>query len=143
MDLLSTAAGYISAAFTENKKAKSLKDDFLGAFIDWIRPIFLKSDPKLAEDLEAQPEVEKTQNRLEIRLEDLLKDDTFRKELEVWMNKPGGERLKEKNILVADKLSGANLNVGDNQLGSNDFDRKNIVQIKDGNFSGDVNIGDR
>jgi len=142
MDLLSAAAGYISAAFVESKKTREFKDDFLAAFIDWIRPIFLKDDPKLVEALETHAKDGKTQGRLEGRLEDLLKDESFRKQLEEWMNKPGWEKLREKNILKAGKLSGGNLNLGDGQTGTGNYDRKNILEIEDGNFTGDINIGD-
>ena len=142
MELLSVATGYISAAFAENKKVKEFKDDFIEAFIDWIRPIFLKDDPKLVEALEGNPEDGKTLGRLEARLEGLLEDESFRKDLDTWIKKTDGTYPKEKNILIAEDLSGKNLNVGDKQPNNEHYDRKNIVNIKKGDFLEDVNIGD-
>ncbi|WP_373553790.1 hypothetical protein [Haliscomenobacter sp.] len=142
MDLLSTATGFITASFTENKKAKKFKDEFIGAFIDWIQPIILMKDPKLMESLENNAEDAKTQGRLESRLEDLLKDEKFRTELEVWLSKSESTFPKEKNVLEADKLSGINLNVGDKSTDQNHYDRKNVISIKEGDFSGDINVGD-
>lgn len=142
MDLLSAATGFITASFTENKKAKKFKDDFIGAFIDWIQPIFLTKDPKLVESLENNPHDAKTQGRLESRLEDLLKDEEFRTELEAWLSKSESNFPKEKNILEADKLSGVNLNVGDKNADQINYDRKNVINLKEGDFSGDINIGD-
>lgn len=141
MDLLS-AVGFISDAFAETKKVKEFKDEFVGAFIDWIRPLFLKDDPKLVDALETTPEDGKTQGRLETRLGEMIKNETFLNQLEEWMKKPGSERLHEKNILNAGKLSGASLHVGDKNSGDEGFDRKNIVDLKEGDFTGDFRIGD-
>ncbi len=46
MDPITSAAlGYITKAFGENKEAKAFKDDFFGAFVQWVRPLFLTDDP--------------------------------------------------------------------------------------------------
>lgn len=142
MDFLSVAVGYISKAFVESKKAKSFKDDFIDAFIEWIRPIFLKSDPKLVEALEVDAEDTKTQGRLETRLEDLLKEESFQKQLEEWMKKPGGEKLREKNTFTSVEMTGKSLRVGDKESDGVDYERKNIVSIKKGDFEEDITIGD-
>jgi len=141
MDFLSTAVGYISAAFTENKKVKEFRDDFASAFISWIRPIFLNEDPKLVEALETSPENDRIQGRLETRLEDLLKDNAFRKQLEEWMQKPGSDRLLGKNIFTAKNIEADSINIGDAKSGSGDLN-KNILVIEDSKFRGDINVGD-
>lgn len=97
----------------------------------------------MVEALETNAEDGKTQGRLETRLEDLLKDDTFRKQLEEWMQKPGSEKLREKNIFTAKQdLKGTTLRVGDKAAGDDDYDRKNIVSLEKGEFSGDIIVGD-
>ena len=45
MESLSTSAiGYLVAAIKENKELKQFGNDFLGAFVHWVRPLFLKDD---------------------------------------------------------------------------------------------------
>lgn len=142
-DSLSVAVSYISTIFAENKKAKEFKDDFVGAFIAWIRPLFLKDDPELVEALENNANDDKTKSHLETRLKDLLKDSDFQNQLDEWMQRLSAEPIKERNIFTAGQdLSGVNLRVGDKAVGNDDYDRKNIVSIQKGNFSGDIIIGD-
>ena len=42
--ITAAATGYLVAAIKENKDLKQFGNDFLGAFIQWIRPLFLKDD---------------------------------------------------------------------------------------------------
>ena len=46
------AAGYLVAAIKENKDLKKFGNDFFGAFIHWIKPIFLKDDETEKEALQ-------------------------------------------------------------------------------------------
>ena len=45
MEPISTiATGYLVTAIKENPELKKFGNDFLGAFVQWIRPLFLKDD---------------------------------------------------------------------------------------------------
>ena len=41
------ATGYLIHAIKENKELKTFGNDFLGAFVRWVRPLFLKDDKNL------------------------------------------------------------------------------------------------
>ncbi len=142
MDITSVASKFIKEAFSENKKVKEFKDDFINAFIDWIRPIFLEKDPKLVAALESETQSEKTQGRLETRLEDLLEDKTFKTQLNDWLSKKAINSSEEKNVLNSEELEGNNLIIGDKVPNNQISKRKNIVSIKKGKFTGDIKIGD-
>lgn len=135
---------FITKAFAENKRVKEFKDDFIKGFIDWIDPIFFKKDEKLSKDLKESPEADSTKTRLEIRLEELLKDEDFRTKLETFINDPRAEQLKRKNVFSGEigDVEG-NLKLGDKDNSSDiDFNEKNIFSGKTGNIKGDFQIGD-
>ena len=54
------ATGYLIHAIKENKELKTFGNDFLGAFVHWVRPLFLKDDKVTEKDalieLKAQPD---------------------------------------------------------------------------------------
>ena len=144
MDFLAKALPFITKAFTENKRVKELKDDFIEGFIGWIDPIFFEKDEKLANELKESPEAGSTQARLEIRLEELLKDDTFRTKLEAFINDPKAEKLKRKNVFDGEMgdIEG-DIKLGDKDTSSDaGFDEKNIFSGKVGNIKGGFHLGD-
>ena len=146
MELITLAAGYILRGF-QHKRAEQFKDDLLTAFINWIEPLFLRRDEKLAEQLREQPEAEKTQGRLETRLEDMLEDEDFRQQLQTWVAKLDTPS-RRKNIVEfgsEENVVEGNLHIGDKGAATDgDYDEKNIFTSKgrQTRVGGDFRVGD-
>lgn len=142
--IITTGTEYILQAFSKNEKAKQFKNDFISAFIDWVRPIFLEDDPtaKVVLEMDGAEAVKKEiiANKLSV----LLKDEQFRQELEEWIEQLETNTIKEKGIVRDSELEiDGDVNIGDQGATSNThWDRKNIVEsskIKGKKF----NLGDK
>jgi len=76
--LLTTALGYILRGAAQSKAADNAKEEVLKGFWKWIKGKFVKEAP----ELEANPDDPQAIAKTKSRLEELLKDESFRIELE-------------------------------------------------------------
>lgn len=122
---LMAATGYILKGAAQSKAAQTAKEEMLGGFWGWIRPLFIKDVPEI-EDKPDAPEVEaKTQQRL---LE-LVKDEAFFSELSKRVAALRQSGIREKNIVRGDIINVRKIKIGDRELSPNEsYDRKNIVE---------------
>jgi|ERR1700733_3579916 hypothetical protein len=123
--ILLSAAGYILRAVSHSKTAEKAKDQVLDKFWDWIKPKFLKEAP----EIEKKPDDPATEELVQHRLLELVKDESFFKELAqqvVTLQKAG---VKEKNIVKKDIVRVKKIHIGDKVYSPDEsYDRKNIVE---------------
>ena len=145
MALLETALDYIFGIVTENETVKKFPKDFVTASAQWIRSWFLIDDPKTAAKLaEPQRSAESKKTLIEAKLENLLDNADFVKELEERLSAFEQHKSRLKNVITdADIDVKGNFRMGDQGHSSGDnYDQKNVIQggtIKAGR---DFRLGD-
>lgn len=144
MALFTTGLSFITGVLTKAKAVKTLSNDFIGEIVAWVRPYLIKDDPtaEVVLDLDGN-EAAKTKI-IEAKLPKLLEDETFKKELEAYMEKSKTAAVRRKNIV--DKVeveSEGSVHIGDkNSKNNGDFDEKNIVTDSKFKIKGDWRVGD-
>lgn len=145
MALLETALDYIFSIITENEAVKKFPEDFITASAQWIRSWFLIDDPKTAAKL-AEPtrSAESKRTLIEGKLEDLLENAVFVKELEERLVTFEQQKSRLKNVVTdADIDAQGNVHIGDKGSSSGDnYDQKNIIQGGTIKAGGDFRLGD-
>lgn len=140
------AANIIISAFSKNERVKKFKSDMISGFIDWIEPAFLVKDEKLKKGLEEEEISDKTKRRLEVKLEDALENEEFKKSLEKWI-----EDLKKHEPLVRRKLilddvdieTDESFHMGDAQYNPDEqWTEKGIITNSKIKTKGDFTLGD-
>ena len=112
---LNAAVGYTIKAIAESKTANNAKESLLSAFWQWIRPVFLKDEPK-------QEEIIKT-------LIQKIENEDFFKELQSKVEELQKAGIKEKNIVKQDLIRIKKIKIGDKEYNPNEtYTRKNIVE---------------
>ena len=144
MDFTVLAKNYIVKAFSSNKKLKGFGDDFFGAFVDWVRPIFLKEDPSAEVVLNLEGEETAKEKIISNKLDQLLKNPSFKSDLETWISKLQNQSIDGKNIIKDSELDiQGDIVIGDDNIGKPDIGNSNIVdnsKIKGKTFRlGDTN----
>jgi hypothetical protein len=122
---LALAAGYILKGAAQSKAADTAKEEFLSSFWKWIRPLFIKDVP----EVETQPDAPATEEKVEAKLLELIKDESFFEELAKRVQALQQAGVKEKNIVRKDILRVKKIKIGDKEYDPNEsYDRKNIVE---------------
>jgi hypothetical protein len=130
--ILTTALGYILKSASETKIANTAKDELVGGFWKWIRPLFIKDIP----EIENKTDDEETIKKAEDKLLELIKDERFIAELLTKVEELQKAGIKEKNIFTGNIKRMKKIRIGDNEYNPNDtFVHKNI-------FEGDVEDGE-
>lgn len=145
MALLETALDYIFGIITENEAVKKFPKDFVTASTQWIRSWFLIDDPKTAAKLadpQRSPESKKT--LIEAKLENLLENADFVKELEERLAAFEQQKSRLKNVVTDANIDAqGNVHIGDKGNSSGDnYDQKNIIQGGTIKAGGDFRLGD-
>ena len=145
MPLLETALDYIFSIITENEAVKSFPKDFITASTQWIRSWFLIDDPKTAAKL-AEPtrSDESKKTLIEAKLENLLENADFVKELEERLAAFEQQKSRLKNVVTDANIEAqGNVHIGDkgNSYGDN-YDQKNVIQGGTIKAGGDFRLGD-
>jgi len=98
--LAATAIGYVIGGIKSSKGLKQATDEISVGFWEWIKPIFLKEDKDMIEELETEPDNKDLQIELQNKIKRFVnKDPEFAKQLEDWIKKtPIGSKL------IAEKL---------------------------------------
>ena len=145
MPLLKTALDYIFSIITENEAVKSFPKDFITASTQWIRSWFLIDDPKTAAKL-AEPtrSDESKKTLIEAKLEDLLENADFVKELEERLAAFEQQKSRLKNVVNNANIDAqGNVHIGDKGSSSSDnYDQKNVIQGGTIKAGGDFRLGD-
>lgn len=127
---LTVALGYILKSASQSKAADTAKEELLGGFWQWVRPLFIED----ITDIEEKPGAEETETKAHEKLLDLIKDENFFNELVKRVNELQQAGIKEKNIVRKDIKRVKKIKIGDKEYSPTDnFDRKNIVE---GNIEG-------
>ena len=122
---LVTALGYILKGAAQSNVAQTVKEELLGRFWRWIRPVFIKDLPETEEN----PEAPETESKAHEKLLELIQDENFFNELVNRVNQLQKAGIKEKNIVKKDIKRVKIIKIGDKEFSPTDtFDRKNIVE---------------
>jgi len=123
--MLALAAGYILKGAAQSKAAGAAKEEMLGAFWQWVRPLFLEEVP----EAETSPESPETEVKVQEKLLELVEDEGFFNELVKRVNALQQAGIREKNIVRGDILRVKKIKIGDKTWSPDElFDRKNIVE---------------
>lgn len=145
MPHLETALDYIFSIITENESVKSFPKDFITASTQWIRSWFLIDDPKTAAKL-AEPtrSAESKKTLIEAKLENLLENADFVKELEERLAAFEQQKSRLKNVVTDTNIDAqGNVHIGDKGSSSGDnYDQKNVIQGGTIKAGGDFRLGD-
>lgn len=110
---------------SHSKTAENAKDDLLGVFWQWVRPLFLTDAFKV----EAAPNTPKTAAQVDDKLLELVKDKAFFQELVKRVAALQQAGIKEKNFVRKDIQRVKVIRIGDKDYAPGDvYDRKNIVE---------------
>jgi len=124
--ILSTALGYILKGAANSKAAEKAKDELLGGFWQWLRPLFIEDVP----DIENPADIAKTEQKANTRLIELIENDeqffeTLLEKIELLKK----ASIKEKNIVNGDIKSVKKIKIGDKTYAPHEvYNRKNIVK---------------
>lgn len=122
---LTIALGYILKGAAESKTAEKAKDELLGGFWQWIRPLFLEDVPEVA----TKPDAPEVQAQAADKLTALIEDETFFQELVKRVTALQKAGIREKNIVRGDIVRVKKIRIGDKVYDPNDtYDRKNFVE---------------
>ena len=122
---LTTAMGYILKGAAQSKVAKNAKEEILGGFWSWIRPLFIKDLP----ETEEKPDASETETKAYEKLLELIQDEDFFNELVKRINQLQKSGIKEKNIVKKDIKQVKKIKIGDKEYSPTDnFERKNIIE---------------
>jgi len=140
MSFLATATTFLLDILSKNKEAQKFETDFVDASVRWVRSWFLKDDASAKYVLDA---AEVPKEFVQTKLEKLVGNPAFKKELEDWMQKSQTHIIKEKNVAKNTHIKGKNVQIGD-KTPSNDehWDRKNIIEGGSVEADGDFHLGD-
>ncbi|HHH52707.1 MAG TPA: hypothetical protein ENK91_03545 [Bacteroidetes bacterium] len=141
MSFLETAGAFILNVLSKNEEAQKFEKDFVNASVTWVRNWFLKDDPTAKYVLDADNEVPK--EFVQTKLEKLIQNPDFKKELQDWINKSESAIIKEKNIVKNTQIKGKNVHIGDKTTNNDSqWDRKNIIEGGSIDADGDFHLGD-
>ena len=123
---LSTVLGYILKSASKTKVANTVKEELLGGFWQWIRPLFIKDIPQI----ETKPDDEKIQQKAEEKLLELIKDETFFNELAKRIEELQKAGIKEKNIYKGGDIKRVKkIRIGDKIYNPHEtYIRKNVFE---------------
>ena len=130
--LAATVVGYIIGGVKNSKGAEKASEEVSVAIWKWIRPIFLKKDEDLVEEIETNPDDKNMHTEIQNKIERLAKKDPeFAQELEQWLKKTpkGSELITEKikgkqGVTMKAKMKNSNAKIVDieSEEGKVDFD---------------------
>lgn len=112
MNLLSKTFTYIISALTQNKVMTKVKGEFsealnneLLALWNKVKPIFIKEDPLLVDNIEKDPENEIAQGGLKYQLSKHINDQDFISLIAPQLERIESELKKEKKEIKINKVN--------------------------------------
>jgi hypothetical protein len=121
---LTLALGYILKGAAQSQAAHTAKEELLGGFWQWLRPLFIKDVPAI----EKRPEAPETETKAQEKLLELIKDKTLFEELVKRVNELQKVGIREKNVVHGSIRRVKKIHIGDKEYTPDaPFDRKNVV----------------
>jgi hypothetical protein len=150
MELVTIGLGLLVNTCVKNQAVNTAIDDFVTDSVKWVKGWFGKSNKaSLIQKLQDEPESEEVKAEVNVAMNEMIKNDHFKIELEKWINESKKENPSIKNVITkknviedANLEIEGNIKIGDKSEGQNNFDEKNTmknVTIKGG---GDFTLGD-
>ena len=141
MPFLETAGAFILDILSKNEEVQKFEKDFVSATATWVRSWFLKDDASAKYVLDEDSDVPKA--FVDDKLEKLVQNPVFKKELEEKLVQSQTAIIKEKNIAKDATIKGKNVHIGDKTSGNDgQWDRKNIIEGGSVEADGDFHLGD-
>jgi hypothetical protein len=143
-DLLSKAVEFVVGIVSENEEVKKFPRDFVAASMQWIRSWFLTDDPVTEKVLTSdKPEAAK-KAVAEAKVEDLLQNPTFKKELEALLLQYEAQRAILKNVVSQSNIEVAGyVHIGDTGgVSGEKHAKKNVVEGSTIKSGGKFRLGD-
>jgi len=150
MELVTIGLGLLVNTCVKNQAVNTAIDDFVTDSVKWVKGWFGKSNKaSLIQKLQDEPESEEVKAEVNVAMNEMIKNDHFKIELEKWINESKKANPSIKNVITkknviedANLEIEGNIKIGDKSEGQNNFDEKNTmknVTIKGG---GDFTLGD-
>ena len=112
-DLASLAGGYILKALANSEGAKTAGKEFSLAIWNWLRPIFLKEEPELVEEVEQNPSAPEVEARLSSAIaQKAAADPEFRARLARHLADLHHKGIIQINKQTAEKIVNIQTNYG-------------------------------
>jgi hypothetical protein len=123
-EFLKMSLGYILRCIIQRKKMEKKEDEMLNRFWHWLRPRFIEEIP----ETKHQYNQEDLEIKLEQRLEELIKDERFFKEMLNWLDKLMKTSIRGKELIHKDIWHAKVISVGEREYYPSDIiDSKDIV----------------
>lgn len=150
MELISLGVGLLVNTCAKNKAVNTAIDDFVTESVTWVRGWFKKGNKEaLVQKIQEQPESPEVLEEANSVMSELAKDETFRKELELWIAESKKPNPSMKNVITrknvidgADIEVAGNIRIGDANKGLDRHDVKNSIKNSTIKGGGDFTLGD-
>lgn len=129
--MIGTVVGYLAKKLKDNKSIQDFFEDFTGATVEWIRPVFLTDERKpkeVLDDLAADPSDKLNTDAVENAIAKALKknpsaEDSLKTMFETIKSKETkGESISivnSKNVVTGTIKAGGNVHIGDQTTTNN------------------------
>ncbi len=150
MELITIGLGLLVNTCVKNKAVNTAIDDFVTESVSWVRGWFKKGNQEpLIQKLQDQPDSPEVQAEVNDAMTQLANDETFRKELSLWIEESKKPNPSMKNVITRKNVIeganievGGNIKIGDKSPGLGNFDEKNIMKDVNIKGGGDFTLGD-
>lgn len=121
MEALALAAvGYLVKAIKDNKALDNFQNDFIGATVNWIRPLFLrddKSEKDQLKDLKEKPDSASKQTAVKAEIQEYLEENpTQAAELQKLIDQLNQANIPPAGINITQTHYGSGDNVGGDKI---------------------------
>lgn len=144
MELVTIGIGMLVNTVVKNKAVNSAVDDFVTDSVNWMRGWFKKKDEEqLANKLVDDPKAPEVERELKVAMNEMVKDEQFKKELQLWIRESKKPNPSMKNVLedIDIEVEG-NIKIGDKTASTEKYDMKNVIKKGKIKGGGDFILGD-
>lgn len=144
MELVTVGIGMLVNTLVKNKAVNSAVDDFVTDSVNWMRGWFKKKDKEqLVNKLVEDPKAPAVNQEVQVVMSEMIKDDTFRRQLQLWIKESKKPNPSMKNVLedIDIEVEG-NIRIGDKTVSEEKHDMKNVVKKGKIKGGGDFVLGD-
>ena len=145
MELVTVGVGMLVNTLVKNKAVNSAVDDFVTDSVKWVRGWFKKKDgEQLVNKIVADPKAPGVKKEMEAAMNEMVKDEQFKKEFERWIKESKEPNPSMKNVLEnVDVEVQGDIRIGDKTPSGEKYDMKNVVKnSKFKSNGGGFTIGD-
>ena len=144
MELVTIGIGMLVNTVVKNKAVNSAVDDFVTDSVNWMRGWFKKKDEEqLVNKLVADPKAPEVERELKVTMNEMVKDQQFKKELELWIKESKKANPSMTNVLeTVDIEVEGNIKIGDKTASGEKYDMKNVVKGSKITGGGNFTLGD-